>query len=108
MTRVLSRSLPAGNWALVATANIANAGPFDGGDAIWTAQCELRNGASVIGSALDRRVVPEDDDVLQSLSMNGGAAIPAGSGEISLWCAAQGAPSVEQAQIMILQVGSFF
>jgi hypothetical protein len=108
MTKVLSKNLPAGSWALVATANISSPGPITGSDWIRTTRCELRSGASVIGSASDRRSIVELDDVLRSLSMNGGAALPAG-GEVSLWCADQSSNSlVEQAQIMILQVGSFF
>jgi hypothetical protein len=108
MTKVLSKNLPAGSWALVATANISSPGPITGSDFIRTTRCELRSGASVIGSASDRRSIVELDDVLRSLSMNGGAALLAG-GEVSLWCADQtGNGKVDQAQMMILQVGSFF
>jgi hypothetical protein len=108
MTKVVSKNLPEGSWALVATANISSPGPITGSDIIRTNQCELRNGSSVIGSAADRRSIVELDDVLRSLSMNGGAAVPTGGGEVSLWCADQtGNSTVEQAQIMMIQVGSF-
>jgi hypothetical protein len=42
-----------------------------------------------------------------TLSMNGGAQIPAGGGEVSLWCSNQWA-SFFSGQIMIMQVGGFF
>jgi len=105
-THVISKGLPPGNWTVVATANIHVFGPFDGGDKIVTARCELRNGAGVIGSALDRRVLPEDDQIISSLSLNGGAFFPEG-GVVSLWCEDQVPADVLQAQMMFLQVGSF-
>ena len=108
MTKVLSKNLPEGSWALVATANISSPGSFTGSDIIRTSRCELRNGAGVIGSAADRRTIVELDGVLRSLSMNGGAIVQAG-GEVSLWCSDQtGNSTVQQAQMMIMQVGGFF
>ena len=106
-TQVLSKSLPAGNWTVVATANIPYVGAFLDVDFIRTTRCELRNGAGVIGRASDRRLIPGQDSVISSLSLNGGAAFPEG-GVISLWCNSQGGTTVEQAQMMITQVGSFF
>ena len=88
------------------TANIQPDSPFDA-DAIDTTACELRNGAAIIGSAVDRRFIPEDDSVDVSLTLNGGAAVPAGGGEVSLWCQSQGGATAKQAQMMILQVGGF-
>jgi hypothetical protein len=71
--------------------------------------CELRNGAAVIGGASDRRVLPPLDFARRSLAMNGGAFIPSGTAEVSLWCNAQSGPAedVDGAQIMFLQVGGF-
>jgi hypothetical protein len=106
LTKVLSKNLPAGSWAIVVTANIEPGSPFDG-DAISTTICELRNGAGIIGSATDRRFIPEDDLVELSLSMNGGALVSAGGGEMSLWCQSQIVAGVTQAQMMIVQVGGF-
>jgi hypothetical protein len=106
LVKVLSKNIPAGSWALVATVNLGSSVPFDG-DAIRIIRCELHNGAAIIGSAADRRVIPDDDSVLVSLSMNGGAAVPAGGGEVSLWCASQVGAQVQQAQMMIMQVGGF-
>jgi hypothetical protein len=43
----------------------------------------------------------------RSLSMNGGAQVPAGGGEVSMWCHGQAASAVAHAQMMMLQVGGF-
>jgi len=107
MTHVVTKNLPAGDWVATATANIKSGSPFDG-DLIRTTTCELRSGANWIGGAQDRRVIPDEDDVVRSLSMNGGTSLP-GGGQVSLWCSAQGGGElVNQAQIMIMQVGHFF
>ena len=107
MAKVLSKNLPAGSWALVATTNMDVGRSSFGGDRVLTTACELRNGAAIIGSAVDRRVAPEDDFAIASLTLNGGAAVPAGGGEVSLWCQSQIGATVTQAQIMMLQVGGF-
>jgi hypothetical protein len=72
------------------------------------ANCELRSGSTVMGGATDRRTIPETDTVKRTLSMNGGAALPAG-GEISLRCRSQDSQNerVDDAQLMITQVGGF-
>ena len=104
-TQVASKNLPAGSWAIVATVNTIAIGQFAGGDVITD---ELRSGTAFLGGATDRRVVPEDDDVQRSLSMNGGAQIPAGGGVVSLWCRSQGLEYATYSQIMMTQVGGFF
>lgn len=45
-----------------------------------------------------------------SITVNGGAAIGAGGGEISLWCSVTGVTSgaVHERQMLIWEVGSFF
>jgi hypothetical protein len=107
MTHVLTKNLPPGDWVATATVNIQSGSPFDG-DQIRTTTCELRSGANWIGGAQDRRVIPDLDDVVQSLSMNGGASLP-GGGQVSVWCSSQGGGDlVKQAQIMVLQVDHFF
>ena len=61
-----------------------------------------------MGSATDRRVIPIDESIKRSLTMNGGASLPAG-GEVSVWCRSQSATEiVTDAQVMIMQVGGFF
>ncbi len=109
-TRVLSKNLPAGSWAIVATVN-TNAlipGVNPGEDTkVRDAGCELRNGTDFIGGATDRRLIREDDTVKRSLSMNGGAQVPAGGGEVSVWCRSQAAEAVIYAQMMLMRVGGF-
>jgi Collagen triple helix repeat (20 copies) len=103
--KVASKLLPRGSWAIVATANITNSQisrDFNSDTA-----CELRNGAGFIGGARDRRVTPEGEFSMVSLTMNGGAQIPPGGGEVSLWCSRQDGGVLENAQMMIMQVGGF-
>jgi len=107
LTKIASKTLPAGSWAIVATATIPSDLPFNG-DIIRTSSCELHNPAgNVIGGTADRRVTPDGDQTIQSLSMTGGAIVAAGGGEVSLWCRSQAASTVGSAQIMMLQVGGF-
>jgi Collagen triple helix repeat (20 copies) len=105
-TKVTSKTLPTGSWVVVATANLASATPFDG-DRITTVQCELRSGANVIGYAVDRRVIPDDESVDVALAMNGGTSVPDGGIEVSLWCASQLGSDIAAGQLLFLQVGGF-
>ncbi len=101
--KVASKNLPAGSWAIVATANFES--PIFLSDHNSDTACELRNGADFIGGARDRRVTAEVAKV--SLSMNGGAQIPPGGGEVSLWCSRQDGGELANAQMMLMQVGGF-
>jgi hypothetical protein len=95
-TKVVSKNLTAGSWAIVATVNTnvySQGGGPTAGDNIRDVSCELRNGATVIGSATDRRAIPLDDLVKRSLSMNGGAQVPAGGGEVSVCAIPKAAPT---------------
>jgi hypothetical protein len=105
-TEIVSKQLPAGSWAAAAMANF-NGVPL-ATEQIADATCPLRHGNNVIGYTTDRRVIPSGDPVSRrSLTMNGGAQVPAGGGEVSLWCLDQGNEYVEHAQIMLIQVGGF-
>ena len=107
-TKVVGKTLPAGSYAIVATANTSSGVAFRG-DNVRDAVCELRNGGGFIGGATDRRVIPEAEFVKRTLSMNGGAQVPAGGGEVSLWCKSQSAnETVDYAQMMITRVDGFF
>ena len=107
-TKVLSKILPAGTWAIVATANITvGQGTFGAGDRELSEDCQLRSGDSIIGGAGDRRKVPAGTTFAATMSMNGGAHVPPGGGEVSLWCFAQ-LSEQGNAQMMMMQVGSFF
>ena len=47
--------------------------------------------------------------VKSTLSMNGGAQVPRGGGEVSLWCKVQGGGgSIDYAQMMIIRIDGFF
>ena len=86
-TKVLGKVLPAGSWAITATANMTSG--FSAGDTIRDSSCELRNSSgNFIGGATDRRETPSGQQTRMSLSMNGGAQVPA-NGEVSLWCRVQ-------------------
>ena len=47
------------------------------------------------------------DTVKRSLSMTGGGQVPAGGGEVSLWCNSQYEDTLTGAQLMMLQAGGF-
>jgi hypothetical protein len=71
---VLSKRLPAGSWAAVATVNIQG-WDRDDHEGIDVA-CELRNGNNVIGGAADRRAREAWAYERRSLTMVGGAQVP--------------------------------
>jgi len=104
-TQVVSKNLPPGNWVVVATASVHSIGNLDtrGGG------CELRNGAISIGRANWGVFIFNENDMYMSfpVSINGGAALPQG-GVVSLWCYAENGGEAYNAQMMIMQVGSFF
>jgi hypothetical protein len=114
-TRVASRVLSAGSYSLTATVNLRLEGAFIGGtNAPRDAQCELRNGADFIGGAVDARNTRSLETTNVSLAMNGGANVPAGGGEVSLWCRQEqrtedeGGGSVESGQVTINRLAGFF
>lgn len=109
-TKIAGKNLPAGSYAIAATANI-RVNNFDG---VRDAVCELRNGSGFIGGGTDAREALLNNHVSISLSMNGGAQVPAGGGEVSLWCRYQGVSpdlfiaSVDYGQMMIIRQDGFF
>jgi hypothetical protein len=114
--QILSKNLPAGNWAVVATA-AATSTALNGDYLRAEALCELRSGTDVIGGTGEvRSFETEAADIgahaQASLSMNGGAVIPQGGGTVSLWCHVQckagNCRHGVSAQMMVMQVGSFF
>jgi hypothetical protein len=114
-TLVASKTLPAGNWAIQANAVIEQ----DGGSGVVTAasDCQLRqNGTDFIGGAADQRSF--EQRYLATLPMNGGVSVASGSADVGVWCRVSGVgsggifvtfgSSTATAQIMAIQVGSFF
>jgi uncharacterized protein YjbI with pentapeptide repeats len=112
LQKILARNLPAGNYAIVATANLRSHSPcFATCDNYYDASCELRDTANnFLGGAKDRRLFHDISSVVwRSLSMNGGAQIPAGGGQVSLWCNSQnGSDAFEYGQMMIIRADGFF
>lgn len=109
-SKVASKNLPAGSWVVTATVNTtASNSSFGGDDLHRDLACELRNGTAFIGGATDRRTIVYEETVKRSLSLNGGAQVSAGGGEVSLWCKSQNGLNeyVDHAQMMMLQVGGF-
>ncbi len=107
LTEVASKHLDGGSYAVTATVTLDETGNF-GGDLIDDLECELHNGNGFIGGTTDRRVLPNLDKITASLSINGGAQVPATGGDISVWCRAQsGIGYVNNAQIMILKIAGF-
>ena len=106
MTKVAAKNLPEGGWVLHATVTIDE--PVHvGADEVRSVACELRSGTGFIGGTGDRRLSPDGDGVVASLTMNGGAQVPPGGGEVSVWCNRQGGNGRANAQMVISQV-SFF
>jgi hypothetical protein len=112
MQKVLGRNLPAGSYALIATANLRTNTPcFTSCDIYRDATCELRDTANnFLGGAKDRRLLHDTGAVVwRPLSMNGGAQLPAGGGQVSLWCNSEGGTTTfEYGQIMIIRTDGFF
>ncbi len=112
LTKIASKILPAGSWAVFGVANlISSNGTFaPHHDTNGDAHCQLRNGADFIGGATSRQLITADDNIgKRSFSMFGGAQVPVGGGEISLWCASQFGDNerVDGALIMAVELGGF-
>jgi hypothetical protein len=109
MSEVLSKNLSgAGTWAVSVTANTTEDNEGDD-DEVRQVSCELHNAdGGVIGSARDRRAIPEGAEVDPSLALNGGATTPSGGGTVSLWCSSTADnAALDEAQMMLIQVGGF-
>ena len=112
--KVLSKNLPQGNWAFVATADLvgisADSTPNNQGS------CQFRNSSNLIlggtrtGLPFFLRASLSDFRFAASVSLNGGAAIGPAGEEISLWCSITGVTSgqIVGRQMLAWDVGSFF
>jgi hypothetical protein len=108
--KIASKTLPEGAWAVWGNADLAAVnGTFaPHRDTNADAHCQLRSGNFFIGGATSRELVTADDNIgKRSLAMFGGAIVPSGGGEVSLWCFSQfGAnESVTGALIMAVTIG---
>ena len=84
--KVISKSLPAGPWEGTAVVNTSGRIEFAHTGPVTALNCEMRSGSTVIGSATDDRNAAG----LRSLALNGVANVPAGGGEVSVWCSGAG------------------
>jgi hypothetical protein len=111
MYQVLSKTLPQGNWAVVATAELN--GVSESPTPNYIAKCELRNSAGgVMGGAqfgLARYGGPTFFGQ-GTVTLNGGVVAGAGGTEVSLWCGISGLTvgSAVGRQMLIWEVGGFF
>jgi hypothetical protein len=109
-TQVAGRTVPAGNYTITATATFSGVAFNGGGPAVRQVDCELRNGTNTAGQrASDRREVPVGGSVGRQLSLVGVASVPAGGGDISLWCSSITADEfVDHSDVVITRVLNFF
>jgi hypothetical protein len=108
-TKVVSKTLPAGNWVVIAT--VETVGSFDPHAVEHNVTCILMNGVVPFGGgdATDRRS-SDFNTTVRLLTLMGGTVVPAGGSEISVQCYSQGAAGSERAaiaKVTFLQVGSF-
>jgi len=110
--KVASKFLTEGSWAVFGVASMtALNGTFaPHRNTLGDAHCQLRSGNFFIGGATSRELLSEDDTIgKRSLSMFGGAQVPSGGGEVSLWCFSQFGTNetVDNALIMAVSLGGF-
>jgi hypothetical protein len=105
--QVATKHLDEGSYALVATADVETDTPF-AGDKLTSYDCQIRNGTDFVGGSGTRLFTPEEQSVNTSISMNGGAFLAAGGGDVSLWCRSQDGSGRVSGQIMIMKVAGFF
>jgi len=112
LSKVLSKTLPEGNWVLVANSVIYGFSPNFNNTAGF-AVCQLQNAAGGVLGTATSGIPNSRTDVFQgyaNMSINGGAAIPPGGGEVSLWCGGTflSVSRLYSAQMVSIQVGGFF
>ncbi len=104
---VVRKNLPGNtSWAVTAIVTTRAIGQTDA--ETRDLDCELRSSGGFIGSASDRRFIPSRADIRRSVTLNGGAFIPAEGGNVSLFCRSSAtSETLEAAQIMLIQVDGF-
>jgi hypothetical protein len=106
--KVMSKTVQPGSWAVVATVNSTAPDVHIGNElAAVDLVCELRKGSGYIGGATGGGVVPNTGEAKRSLAMNGGAQVPAGGGEVSVWCKTTDRDDINYGQMMLTRVGGF-
>lgn len=116
--RVLTKTLPQGMYAFMATVELSGAvnASATGADP-WehSVRCELRDGTTVLGGAGQSSTNPGGSDPMafgltQTLSMNGTRAVGSSGAEISIWCFNAGSTegTLHGAQLMTLKIAGSF
>ncbi len=109
MEKILGKNLPAGMYAFVATVYLE--GGIYTQDGEFTAICELRDGAVVLGGATAHSsVLASASYARETLTLNGTRDVSSAGTEISIWCQNFGSPrgTMRGAQMMTLQVAGSF
>ena len=110
LVKVLAKTLPEGSWAVFGLINLSQInGSFSGSDLITDVSCELHSGNFLIGGGTSREFVNADDTGKRSFSIFGGALVPIGGGEVSVWCRSQNGrnDTVDNALMMAVTLGGF-
>ena len=107
--KVLSKNLGEGMYAFIATIRL---------NATYSAErtfnCELRDGATILGGARSYHDTSagsgDESQSTETLTFNGTRAVPASGTEISVWCLNAGSPSGIMAggQLMTLKIAGSF
>lgn len=110
--KIGSTTLAQGNYVAFADVRVLDATVTEDNNVT----CELRLGTGVIGSM--SAGMPETYDEFQAgngdqgnLTVTGGAAVPAGGAEVSVWCRASGLDDnfvLYGGHAMVVQIGGFF
>jgi hypothetical protein len=105
-TKITSKTLPPGVYAIAATANVQAS--FFAGTHINDTLCEIRNpSGQFLGGARDRREISGNETSVVSLSMNGGITLT-NSGEVGLYCRYQGGAAFGDGQMMFIRLDGTF
>ena len=117
-TAIVTRQLPAGAYAIAATANISTDDITPPAAGSYETFCELRQNTGVfIGGSRDRRFRPGNANGVAvpstiSLSMNGAVQIPGGGGPVGVYCryvdGTTFSRTIGDAQMMIIRLDGFF
>lgn len=106
--KILSTNLPAGTYALIATAWLEATGEIASEAATFT--CELRDGSTVIGENGARLYADSFITVGTTITVNSVRTIGGGGSEVSLWCLNRGSTTgfSNGAHLVTVKVGGDF
>ncbi len=108
--RLGGTTVAAGNYVAIASVSGSSGDPFDD-DHNGLVVCEVRHDGNIIGGGWTAlpEAISGGDIADFSLTFNGGAAVGATGGEISVWCLKNQTDHVSiGGQMVVFQVGGFF